>query len=101
MMDHTGEIFGHDLPYWMLWKYIDALIETEEQDLIYKTALHFLNDSFYTTAPLLFTSNELALSCVFLACHYQKVPTPADSTYDFSKLAQRLNEYREKPSDGT
>mgnify|MGYP002413350632 CR=1 FL=1 len=70
MMDHTGEIFGHDLPYWMLWKYVDALMHEEDWDSVYISALHFLNDSFYTMAPLLYTSNEIALSSVFLAAHY-------------------------------
>jgi len=67
MMDHTGMIFGHDLPYWVLRKYVDALIDVEDGEWVYNAALHFLNDSFFTRSPLIHSSNELALACVILA----------------------------------
>lgn len=93
MLDHTGEVFGNDLPYRSLKKYIDVLFSEEEREIVWKTAVHFANDSFYTTTSLLHTSSEVALACLLLASKQLGKPTPLNDDYNFERLAERLNHW--------
>ena len=95
MIDHTGMIFGNDLGYRFLRKYVSALFDKEEQELVYRTSLYFLNDSYYTVTGLIHTSKEVALASVFLAAKQHNFEIPIDPYYKFDLFTERINKFRE------
>ena len=88
MVDHCGELFGHDLPYPLLRKYAETMFDDEATvESVVDMAIYITNEAFYTPAPLLYSPKEMAISAVIMACKHLKLQCPLSEGYDFQAMA--------------
>jgi len=67
MFENEGDVIGNDLPYSYIVKYSTSMFSTEDWRKLIPYVTGYINDTFFTTLPLLFDSKEIALACVLIS----------------------------------
>ena len=94
LLKHTGELsVQNHIPYDFMEPYLELLIEDENKSellKVKKATIFFCNDSFYTTANLLYSSKNVCLACALMALQIMKFEIPSSKNYDMDSLMKRI-----------
>lgn len=92
MFTYEDTIIGTESPYKYLNDYIRSLFLDKDQYIVYQYAVTYLNDTFFTTLPLVHGAKEIALSWVLLASRQLDIPINA---IDEAKWYRMVSKYWE------
>ena len=94
MFEKEGSIIGIDLGcYKYVHEYIRSLFQEKEYYFISQYAVTYVNDWFFTLAPLLYGEKEIALACVLLASRQLGIKITAIDEAKWYRMIQKYCEF--------